>query len=145
MKYFKGGWMPRGEWMQPLPTGFSNFSLEWEELFLQTKFLVAGSSLEHLSEADKIRKLCHAAESNEKLFWKLVKSQRSSSQMSAFLVNGDLLTDKKAIRAMWADHFEALGTPSEIATFDKGFFTKVTDSVREAFSTFVNDPNGILC
>ena len=65
--------------------------------------------------------------------------------MSAFLVNGDLLTDKKAIRAMWADHFEALGTPSEIATFDKGFFTKVTDSVREVFSTFVNDPNGTLC
>ena len=97
------------------------------------------------TEADRIRKLCHAAESNEKLFWKLVKSQRSSSQMSAFLVNGDLLTDKKAIRAMWADHFEALGTRSEIAIFDKGFFTKVTDSVREVFSTFVNDPNGILC
>ena len=97
------------------------------------------------TEADRIRKLCHAAESNEKLFWKLVKSQRSSSQMSAFLVNCDLLTDKKAIRAMWADHFEALGTPSEIATFDKGFFTKVTDSVREVFNTFVNDPNGILC
>ena len=101
-----------------------------------------GSFLDQ-TEADRIRKLCHAAESNEKLFWKLVKSQRSSSQMSAFLVNGDLLTDKKAIRAMWADHFEALGTPSEIATFDKGFFTKVTDSVREVFSTFVNDPNGI--
>ena len=65
--------------------------------------------------------------------------------MSAFLVNGDVLTDKKAIRAMWADHFEALGTLSEIATFDKGFFTKVTDSVREVFSTFVNDPNDILC
>ena len=32
-----------------------------------------------------------------------------------------------------------------MATFDKGFFTKVTDSVREVFSTFVNDPNGILC
>ena len=47
------------------------------------------------TEADRVRKLCHAAESNEKLFWKLVKSQRSSSQMSAFLVNGDLLTDKK--------------------------------------------------
>ena len=77
------------------------------------------------TEADKIRKLCHAAESNEKLFWKLVKSQRSSSQMNAFLVNGDLLTDKKAIRAMWADHFEALDTPSEIATFDKGFLQKL--------------------
>ena len=32
----------------------------------------------------------------------------------------------------------------KFATFDKGFFTKVTDSVREVFSTFVNDPNGIL-
>ena len=82
---------------------------------------------------------------NEKLFWKLVKSQRSLSQMSVFLVDGDLLTDKKAIRAMWADHFEALGTPSEIAAFDKGFFTEVTDSVREVFCTFVNDPNGIFC
>ena len=52
------------------------------------------------TEADRVRNLCHAAESNEKLFWKLVKSQRSSFQMSAFLVNGNLLTDKKAIRAM---------------------------------------------
>ena len=51
----------------------------------------------------------------------------------------------KVIRAMWANHFEALGTLSEIVTFDKGFFTKVTDSVREMSSTFVNDPNGILC
>ena len=34
------------------------------------------------TEAERIRKICHAAESNEKLFWKLVKSQRSSSQMS---------------------------------------------------------------
>ena len=92
-------------------------------------------SLLDQTEADRIRKLCHPAESNEKLFWKRVKSKRSSSQMIAFLVNGDLLTDKKAIRAMWADHFEALGTPSEIATFDKGFFTKVTDSVREVLMT----------
>ena len=28
---------------------FSNFSLEWEELLLQTKFLAVGSSLGHLS------------------------------------------------------------------------------------------------
>ena len=51
-------------------------------------------------EADKIAKLCNAAESNEKLFWKLIKSQRSSSQMSPFLVNGELLTEKKKIRDM---------------------------------------------
>ena len=33
----------------PLPTGFSSSSLEWEEPFLQTKFLAVGSSLGHLS------------------------------------------------------------------------------------------------
>ena len=32
----------------PPPTGFSNFSQKWEELFLQTKFLPVGSSLGHL-------------------------------------------------------------------------------------------------
>ena len=37
-----GGWMPS-------PTDFSNFSLEWEEPLLQTKFLAVGSSLRHLS------------------------------------------------------------------------------------------------
>ena len=40
----KGG----GGWMPP-PTGFPNFSREWKELLLQTKFLAVGSSLEHLS------------------------------------------------------------------------------------------------
>ena len=35
--------------MPPPPTGFSNFSQKWEELFLQTKFLAVGSSLGHLS------------------------------------------------------------------------------------------------
>ena len=38
----------RGGWMPP-PTGFSNFSREWEELFMQTKFLAVASSLGHLS------------------------------------------------------------------------------------------------
>ena len=33
----------------PAPNRFSNFSPEWEELLLQTKFLAAGSSLGHLS------------------------------------------------------------------------------------------------
>ena len=89
-------------------------------------------------EADKITKLCNAAESNEKLFWKLIKSQRSSSQMSAFVVNGELLTDKNKIRGMCADHFEELGSPSEIETFDKYFFNKVSDSVREALFFLFN-------
>ena len=87
-------------------------------------------------EADKITRLCNAAESNEKLFWKLIKSQHSSSQMSAFVVNGKLLTDKSKIHDMWADHFEALGCPSETETFDKDFFNKVSDSIRESLFTF---------
>ena len=61
--------------------------------------------------------------------------------MSAFVVNGKLLTDKNKIRDMWADHFEALGSPSEIETFDKDFFNKVSDSVRESLLT---DPSGVL-
>ena len=43
---------------------------------------------------DKVAKLCNAAESDEKLFWKLLKGQRSSSQMSAFLVEEKLIMDK---------------------------------------------------
>ena len=58
-------------------------------------------------EADKIKSLCNAADCNEKLFWKLLKDQKSFSKMNAFLVNGNLLTDRNVIRDMWADHFEA--------------------------------------
>ena len=38
----------RGE-VDATPTGFSNFFREWEEIFLQTKFLAVRSSLGHLS------------------------------------------------------------------------------------------------
>ena len=69
-------------------------------------------------EAEKITKLCNAADSNEKLFWRLFKGQRSISQMTAFLVDGKLITDKKQIRKVWADHFEALGTPSVSVRYD---------------------------
>ena len=37
-------------------------------------------------ECDRVKKRCSAAEFNEKSFRKLIKSQRSSTQMSAFLV-----------------------------------------------------------
>ena len=58
--------------------------------------------LNHL-EVDKIKDLCNAADCNEKLFWKLLKGQKSFSKMSVFLVNGNLLTDRNLIRDMWAD------------------------------------------
>ena len=43
--------------------------------------------------------------------------------MSAFLVDGNLLTDKNKIREMWADHFESLGTPSDSSNLAMDFGT----------------------
>ena len=39
----------------------------------------------------------------KKSLWKLLKGQSSSSQMSAFLVDGKLITETNLIRKMWAD------------------------------------------
>ena len=58
--------------------------------------------LNHL-EVDRVKKLCAAAETDEKLFWKLLKGQRSSSQMRAFLANGAFITEENDIRDMWVD------------------------------------------
>ena len=41
-------------------------------------------------ETDKIKKLSIAVSTDEKLFWNLLKGQRSSSQMSSFLVDENL-------------------------------------------------------
>ena len=95
-------------------------------------------------ECDRIKKLCSAADSDEKLFWKLLKGQKSSSQMSAFLVNGSLVTDKTAIRNMWADHFEALGTPSANLNFDNDFAVRVSTRVKEILEHCLHNPMGIL-
>ena len=45
-------------------------------------------------ESDRSSKLCPATDSDEKVFWKLLKGRRCSSQMSAFLVDGKMITDK---------------------------------------------------
>ena len=95
-------------------------------------------------ESDRVTKLCSAADSDEKLFWKLLKGQKSSSQMSAFLINGSLITDINEIRITWADHFEALGTPSESATYDNGFAALVSAYVKETVEACLDDPGGIL-
>ena len=62
-------------------------------------------------ESDRISKFCAASDSDERLFWKLLKCQRCSSQMSAFLVDGKMITDKGGIRDMWADHLRHLVPP----------------------------------
>ena len=84
-------------------------------------------------EMDKIKKLRDAAESKEKLFWKLLKGQRSSTQMNAFLIDGKLITDKNDIRDMWANYFEDLGKPSVSPSFDDDFSDRVTTRVRNIF------------
>ena len=95
-------------------------------------------------ESDRISKLCAAADSDERLFWKLLKGQRCSSQMSAFLVDGKMITDKGEIRDMWADHFEALGTPLAGMGFDDNFCARITNRVKELFEICVEDPSGVL-
>ena len=59
-------------------------------------------------------------------------------------MNGNLLTDKSAIRDMWADHSEALRTSSENSNFDNDFFSRVTRSVHETLVSYSNDPRSIL-
>ena len=55
--------------------------------------------------------MCAAAETDKKLFWKLLKGQSSfSSQMSAFLVTGAFTKEENDVCDMWVDHFEVLGT-----------------------------------
>ena len=64
--------------------------------------------------------------------------------MSAFLVNDNLLTDRNLIRDMWADHFEALGTPSENEYFDNTFLNRVVSGVPEIFDSCTNNPFGSI-
>ena len=62
--------------------------------------------------------------------------------MSAFLMNGNLLTDRNVIRDMWADHFEALGTPTENDYFDNAFLSRVVSGVREILTLAQITPSG---
>ena len=64
--------------------------------------------------------------------------------MSAFLVNGSLVTDKTAIRNMWADHFEALDTPSANLNFDNDFAVRVSTRAKEILVHCLHNPMGIL-
>ena len=65
--------------------------------------------------------------------------------MNAFLVDGNLLTDRNKMREMWADHFESLGTPSDSYHFDKDFCHCVTTRVHDVLQTCIEDPSGALC
>ena len=64
--------------------------------------------------------------------------------MSSFLVDCKLITDKKQIREIWADHFEELGSPSENTQFDSDFLIRVNTNVQEIFTSCTDDPSGVL-
>ena len=64
--------------------------------------------------------------------------------MSAFIVDGGVITDKGGIRDMWADHFEALGTNLAGMGFDDNFCARITNHVKEMFEICVEDPSGVL-
>ena len=63
--------------------------------------------------------------------------------MSAFLVNGKLITDKNKISEMWADHFEALETPSDCVAFSNVFFSRVSERVKGIYQTCIDDPSRV--
>ena len=111
-----------------------------------TMIIIARSvgTIGNFYETDKIKKLCVAAESNEKLFWKLLKGQHSTTQMNVFLIDGKLITDKNDIRDMWANHLEDLGKPSVSTFFDHDFSDRVATHVRNIFASCQNELSGTL-
>ena len=64
--------------------------------------------------------------------------------MTAFLIDGKIITDKKQILDMWADHFEALGSPSVSARYDNDFCTRISTSVKDILTSCIEDPSGVL-
>ena len=73
-----------------------------------------------------------------------MKGQGSTSQMTAFLIDGKIITDKKQILDMWANHFEAMGTPSVSARYDSDFFTRIATSVKDIFTSCIENPSRVL-
>ena len=66
--------------------------------------------------------------------------------MSAFLVNGALITVENVIRDMWADQFEALGTPTVSLNFDNEFASSISTHIKNIFhfQNCVNDSTEAL-
>ena len=93
-------------------------------------------------EIDRVRKPCLATETDEKMFWRLLRAHRSSSQMSAFIVNESLITKENDIRHMWAVHFEALGTPTANLNFDNEFADLISTHVQTIFQICNSDYTG---
>ena len=73
-----------------------------------------------------------------------MKNQTFFSEMSAFLLDGKMITDKNDIREMWAEHFEKLGTSSTNTNFDSLFLDRISASVQKFVTSCKNNPFGDL-
>ena len=88
-------------------------------------------------ENNKIKRLCEASEVNEKLFWKMLESNKGKC-FTCFLVNGEYVNSEPDVLDMWANHFESLGQPTVQASFDEPFRLKVESAVQEIFIDCLN-------
>ena len=68
----------------------------------------------------------------DKLFFKLVAAQRSTSSKRTPCIksNNVLFTDKADILQAWANHFESLGRPLESPLFDNNYHTQVIEDLK---------------
>ena len=99
---------------------------------------------EHLKigRETKISELCFASDVDEKMFWKLIKCKRCSSQLGSFMVDGRLTNSPQEIIEMWFNHIKILGSFGQDISFDENFRDHVTTSVlRELSSDLNHDEN----
>ena len=95
-------------------------------------------------EIDRVRKFCLAAETDEKMFWRLLRAQRPASQMSAFLVNGSLITKENDIRNMWRTILKHWVPLQLIFNFDNEFADLISTHVQTIFQNCTSDSTGAL-
>ena len=95
---------------------------------------------EHLKieRETEISELCFASDVDEKMFWKLIKVKRCSSQLGSFMVDGRLTNSPQEIIEMWFNHFRILGSFGQDISFDENFRLHVVTSVLHELSSDLN-------
>ena len=95
---------------------------------------------EHLKieKETKIPELCFASDVDEKMFWKLIKGKRCSSQSGSFMVDGRLTNSSQEIIEMYFNHFRILRSFWQDIFFDENFRLHVVTSVLLELSSDLN-------
>ncbi|ESO99262.1 hypothetical protein LOTGIDRAFT_173750 [Lottia gigantea] len=71
-------------------------------------------------------------EVDNKLFWSLIKSSKRGGQGdggTCLEVNGELLNDPQSVLTGWASHFQSVFSNDDDPSFDRGFYTEVSNTV----------------